>query len=152
MRFGCHSFVSFRDLQSLSGKMNFTFCLKFLFATTVVCCLTLSNVKAEISSETFGILLNYTVNSCKARENATEEDVTAILSLEGDWPDSRESKCFLDCFLEEIGLVRNPRICIRTLQFNSLFHSSRTTSFTNEDFSPSPSCYSKKLTITRAKR
>lgn len=50
--------------------------------------------------------MNYTIDECKLRENASEEDVAAILSLEGDWPETREGKCFIDCFLEEVGLVR----------------------------------------------
>lgn len=89
--------------------MNYAFCLKFFFALAIGVAI-ISKVHTEVTSDTFEILMNFTIDECKVRENASEEDVAAILSLEGDWPETREGKCFIDCFLEEVGLVRSLKI------------------------------------------
>lgn len=85
--------------------MNFVFCLKYFFAFAIGAAI-ISSSQAEVTSETFETLMNLTIDGCKIKENASDEDVAAILSLEADWPETREGKCFIDCFLEEVGLVR----------------------------------------------
>lgn len=96
-------------VQESKIKMNFAFCVKFLFAIIIGLTL-ISNSHAEVTTETFETMMNFTINECKVKENASDEDVVAIMSLDGDWPDTRGGKCFLDCFLEEVGIVRNLNI------------------------------------------
>lgn len=85
--------------------MNPSLIVKFLISIL----LTL-NVNADVLSEalptTFEELMNFTANECQVKENATHEDVAAATTLVGDWPQTREGKCFIDCFLEEVGIVR----------------------------------------------
>lgn len=131
--------------------MNYAFCLKFFFAISIGVTV-ISNVHTEVTSETFEVLISYTIDGCRVRENASDEDVAAIMSLDGDWPDTREGKCFIDCFLEEVGLVRTSFVLRGLKVFKTLFFSSKTTSFTSEDFSPSLSCCSRKLQVTTATR
>ena len=128
--------------------MNYAFCLKFFFALALGGTM-ISNVEAEATSDMFEMLMNYTIDECKVRENASEEDVAAILSLEGDWPETREGKCFIDCFLEEVGLVRNFKTIREDQKSNFNFLSSKTTSLTSVDFSHLLlCCLSKQLMIT----
>lgn len=85
--------------------MSLKLVLKFLIASSIA-----FNIEAEIVTENlptaFEDLMNITINECKNKENTTAEDVSSATTLIGDWPQSREGKCFIDCFLEAIGIVR----------------------------------------------
>lgn len=77
-----------------------TICLKLLLAFTLI-----FNVKAQVNQNLVETMMNQTIDDCKIIENATDADI-AVLFDDEDWPETREGKCFMECFFEEIGIVR----------------------------------------------
>lgn len=78
--------------------MNVAICLKLLLAFSLV-----FGAKAQVNL--IETLMNQTIGECKKIENATDEDVAVFFSDEY-WPETREGQCFMECFFEEIGIVR----------------------------------------------
>lgn len=70
-----------------------------------VICFLLFEVTAQIEENLIEALMNHTINECQAKENATPEDVLAVFQEEEDWPETREGKCFIECFFQEVGIV-----------------------------------------------
>lgn len=79
-------------------KLNFYVKLFLAFFCVV-------GVKAQVRQQTFEVMMNQTIEECKIAENATEEDVGALIYDE-NWPETYEGKCFVECFFEEIGIVK----------------------------------------------
>lgn len=69
-----------------------------------VACFLLVEAKAQIDENVIEALMNHTITECKAKENATTEDVKAVFQDE-EWPETSEGKCFIECFFQEIGIV-----------------------------------------------
>lgn len=74
--------------------------LHFLIGSVVVLCVSAQSLPYKVED-----LINQTIVECKVKENATDDDV-AILFSEEDWPETYEGKCFIECFFNEIGIVR----------------------------------------------
>lgn len=75
--------------------------LKFLFGFAL-----LTTVKSQTISEKFEALMNQTVEECRVIENATVEDAVVLYTDDDSWPETREGKCLLECFFQEVGIVR----------------------------------------------
>lgn len=66
------------------------------------------SVHAQVIPNTIEEFLNHTLEACKVRERSTDADIFLLFSdAEGEsLPDTREGKCFFECFFEEVGIVR----------------------------------------------
>lgn len=51
------------------------------------------------------MLVNQTIEECKMRENASEDDLAVFFTHDDVWPESTEGKCMFECFLEEMRIV-----------------------------------------------
>jgi hypothetical protein len=76
--------------------------LKFLFGFALLSC-----VKSNINVDKFIILINQTIEECRVLENATVEDALVLYTDDDFWPKTKEGECLLECFFEEIGIVRS---------------------------------------------
>lgn len=119
---------------SRKPKMNSCLLLKF-FAASILMLSAKAESSTEVSSADFEELMNLTVNECKIKENASDEDVLSATTIIGDWPQTREGKCFIDCFLEEIGIVSARKLSHFSLLKKNFFSSFKTTNFPSVDFS-----------------
>lgn len=64
-------------------------------------------VESEASVENFELLVDQTIQKCKLKENVSDGDIPAAPTfIDGDWPETREGKCFIDCCFQEVGIVR----------------------------------------------
>lgn len=93
--FNIVDFIRFRLLQSSHVKM------RYLIVLAIVCC-----VNAQIDLEKLQEFNNTDPEACKIREGASDDDVQTLLESFDVESISREGKCFLECFLEQIGIVR----------------------------------------------
>jgi hypothetical protein len=75
--------------------------LKFLFGFALFSC-----VKCQASFYKYEVMINQTIEECRLMENATVKDAAILYSEDDDvWPESREGKCLIECFFEEMGIV-----------------------------------------------
>ena len=79
--------------------MKLKACLKVLLVSFIL----IFRAEAQISEKEIEVLFNSTMSECMQKENASEGDIQAL--FDGAWPETREGKCFIECFFEEIGVV-----------------------------------------------
>ena len=74
--------------------------LKFLFGIVV-----LMHVRCEANMEKFEAMINQTLEECRVAENASVEDTMILYTDDTSWPETKEGKCLIECFFEEVGIV-----------------------------------------------
>lgn len=61
--------------------------------------------EAQLNPHKFEEFINQTIIECKVKENASDDEIALLYNGDEAWPQSREGKCFIECFFEEIGIV-----------------------------------------------
>lgn len=65
----------------------------------------LSRVECQLTANRYEVMINETIEECRKIENATKED-TLVLYMDDDvWPETREGKCLIECFFQQMGIV-----------------------------------------------
>lgn len=91
-------------------------------------------VECQREVDKFESMLNQTLEDCRVMENATMEDLILLYRDDDVWPETKEGKCLIECFFEEVGIVSN--LITLKHKINLTIHSSLgTINFTNVDFS-----------------
>jgi hypothetical protein len=63
-------------------------------------------VEGQMVDDKFDAMVNQTLEECRLRENASIEEMMILYQDDDSWPKTHEGKCLLECFFEEIGIVR----------------------------------------------
>lgn len=75
--------------------------LKFLLGFAL-----LASINCQVVVDKLEVMLNQTLEECRIAENATVEDAMILYRDDDLWPETKEGKCLIECFFEEIGVVR----------------------------------------------
>lgn len=102
------------------------FIAKALFVSTLII-----TVKAQIGESGLEVLMNHTIAECQVIEKATDGDIETLFYDNDDWPETRAGECFVECFLEGIGIVSLKVVFESSSKSFIPNNSSRTTSFIN---------------------
>lgn len=102
--------------------------LKFLFGIVI-----LTGVKCEANMEKFEAVINQTLEACRVAENASIEDAMILYSDDTSWPETKEGKCLIECFFEEVGIVSKTHKILSKILISKIF-SLKIINSTNEVF------------------
>lgn len=73
--------------------------------------------RAQLNPHKFEEFINNTIVECKDKEGASDNDIELLYNGDETWPSSREGKCFIECFFEEIGIVSSRGVQRSKLRF-----------------------------------